>query len=155
GQHRPLMVTNPMTKIIASSALAALVVLAATACNPNAALKPKDQGVVTTVGPQQLPAVYAGAISDFQIGWSGGGDFTNGGHEGNVGLSSIFTDEMTAAGLDIFTFRIDLDSRQATPSNTQLYGIFNDLSSARVSAENAMVQFAKFRPTDYGRAEVT
>jgi starch-binding outer membrane protein, SusD/RagB family len=143
-----------MTKSIAV-ALSALVVLAATACNPNEALKPKDPGIVTTLGPQQLPAVYAGAISDFQVAWTGGGDATNGAHEGNVGLSSIFTDEMTTAGLDIFTFRNDLDVRHATPANSQLYGIFNDLSSARVAAEQAMAAFAKFRPTDIGRAEVT
>ncbi len=139
-----------MTKTIALG----LVVLAAAACNPNAALKPKDGGVVTTVNAGSLPGIYIGALSDFQVAWSGAGNEANGGHEGNVGLSAIFTDELTAAGLDEFTFRRNLDSRQATPSNPQLAGIFNDLSGARHSTENAAADFAKFAPNDLGRAEM-
>lgn len=139
-----------MTKTIALG----LVVLAAAACNPNAALKPKDGGVVTTVNAGSLPGIYIGALSDFQVAWSGAGNEANGGHEGNVGLSAIFTDELTAAGLNEFTFRRNLDSRQATPSNPQLAGIFNDLSGARHSTENAAADFAKFAPNDLGRAEM-
>ena len=81
-----------MTKTIAL----ALVVLAATACNPNVALKPPDPGVITKLTAQALPGLYAGALSDFQIAWSGAGDATNGGHEGEVGLTAIFSDEMTS-----------------------------------------------------------
>jgi len=141
---------RPMTK----TTCALVSVLAALACNPNDALKPPDPGVVTTIGAAALPGIYAGSISDFQLAWSGAGDVSNGGHEGHIGLSSIFTDEMTAAGLDIFTFRIQLDQRAATPSNTQLYGIFNDMSAARVSTELAATRFAQFAPTDIGHAEV-
>jgi starch-binding outer membrane protein, SusD/RagB family len=132
----------------------ALIALAAGACNPNAALRPEERGVVTTVGPQSLPGLYIGALNDFEVAWSGAGDEANGGHEGNVGLSAIFTDELTAANLDEFTFRRNLDNRIATPANTQLAGIFNDLSASRHSSENTAADFAQFEPKDLGRAEM-
>jgi hypothetical protein len=139
-----------MTKRIAL----ALVVIAAAACNPNAALRPQAKGVVTTIGPQSLPGLYVGALGDFEVAWSGAGDDGNFGHEGNVGLSAIFTDELTAAFLDEFTFRRNLDNRIATPANTQLQGIFNDLSASRHSSELAASSFATLAPNDLGRAEM-
>ncbi len=139
-----------MTKTI----MLGLVVLAAAACNPNAALKPKDPSVVSTITEASLPGIYAGSISDFQVAWSGAGDQTNGAHEGNVGMSAIFTDELTADGLDEFIFRQNISDRVATPANTQLYGIFSDLSAARHSTETAAANFAKLAPKDLGRAEV-
>jgi len=100
------------------------------ACNPNAALRPKEKGVVTTVGAGALGGLYIGALSDFTIAWSGAGDESNFGHEGHVGLSALFTDELTSEFLDEFTFRRALDTGQATPANTQLSGIFNDISAS-------------------------
>jgi hypothetical protein len=139
-----------MTKYIALC----LGLVAIGACNPNAALRPKEKGVVTTIGASALPGLYVGALNDFTIAWSGAGDGGNGSHEGNVGLSSIFTDEMTSLYLDEFTFRRALDTGQATPSNTQLSGIFNDLSASRHSAELAAASFATLAPHDVGRAEM-
>jgi hypothetical protein len=124
------------------------------ACNPNAALRPKEKGVVTTVGASALPGLYIGALNDFTIAWSGAGDGANFAHEGHVGLSAIFTDELTSLYLDEFTFRRALDTGQATPANTQLAGIFNDLSASRHSAELAASSFASFAPHDVGRAEM-
>jgi starch-binding outer membrane protein, SusD/RagB family len=131
-----------------------LIALSAAACNPNAALRPEERGVVTNITPASLPGLYIGALNDFQVAWSGAGDEANGGHEGHVGLSSIFTDELTAANLDEFTFRRNLDNRIATPANTQLAGIFNDLSASRHSSENTAADFAKLAPNDLGRAEM-
>jgi len=124
------------------------------ACNPNAALRPKEKGVVTTVGAGALGGLYIGALSDFTIAWSGAGDESNFGHEGHVGLSALFTDELTSEFLDEFTFRRALDTGQATPANTQLSGIFNDISASRHSAEAAASSFAQFAPADVGRAEM-
>lgn len=131
-----------------------LVAVIVAACNPNAALRPKEKGVVTTIGPGALGGLYIGALNDFAIAWSGAGDEANSGHEGHVGLSALFTDELTSEFLDEFTFRRALDTGQATPSNTQLGGIFNDLSAARHSAEKASQAFAQFAPADVGRAEM-
>ena len=139
-----------MKKYIALS----LGLLAIAACNPNAALRPKEKGVVTTIGPSALPGLYIGALNDFTIAWSGAGDGGNGSHEGHVGLSSIFTDEMTSLYLDEFTFRRALDTGQATPQNTQLAGIFNDLSASRHSSQLAEASFATLAPHDVGRAEM-
>jgi len=139
-----------MKKYIALS----LGLLAIAACNPNAALRPKEKGVVTTIGPSALPGLYIGALNDFTIAWSGAGDGGNGSHEGHVGLSSIFTDEMTSLYLDEFTFRRALDTGQATPQNTQLAGIFNDLSASRHSSQLAEQSFATLAPHDVGRAEM-
>jgi hypothetical protein len=129
-----------------------LLVIAA--CNPNAALRPKEKGVVTTLGASSLPGLYIGALNDFTIAWSGGGDGGNGSHEGHVGLSALFGDELTSEFLDEFTFRRALDTGQATPQNTQLAGIFNDLSASRHSAELAAQTFATIAPHDVGRAEM-
>jgi hypothetical protein len=129
-----------------------LLVIAA--CNPNAALRPKEKGVVTTLGASSLPGLYIGALNDFTIAWSGGGDGGNGSHEGHVGLSALFGDELTSEFLDEFTFRRALDTGQATPQNTQLAGIFNDLSASRHSAELAAQTFATIAPHDIGRAEM-
>jgi len=131
-----------------------LALVAIGACNPNAALRPKEKGVVTTIGSSSLPGLYIGALSDFTIAWSGGGDESNGGHEGHVGLSALFTDELTSEFLDEFTFRRALDTGQATPANTQLNGIFNDLSASRHSSETAASSFAQFAPADIGRSEM-
>jgi hypothetical protein len=131
-----------------------LGLVAVAACNPNAALRPKEKGVVTTLGSGALGGLYIGALNDFTVAWSGAGDQSNFGHEGNVGLSAIFTDELTAAFLDEFTFRRNLDNREATPANTQLAGIFNDLSASRHSAEQAAATFASAAPNDVGRAEM-
>ncbi len=139
-----------MTKYIALG----LGLLAIAACNPNAALRPKEKGVVTTIGASALPGLYIGALNDFTIAWSGAGDGGNGSHEGNLGLSSIFTDEMTLLYLDEFTFRRALDTGQATPQNTQLAGIFNDLSASRHSSQQAAASFATIAPHDVGRAEM-
>jgi len=139
-----------MTKYIALG----FGLLAIAACNPNAALRPKEKGVVTTIGASALPGLYVGALNDFTIAWSGAGDGGNGSHEGHVGLSSIFTDEMTSLYLDEFTFRRALDTGQATPQNTQLGGIFNDLSASRHSSQLAAASFATIAPHDVGRAEM-
>jgi hypothetical protein len=139
-----------MTKYI----LLSLGLVAIGACNPNAALRPKEKGVVTKIGSGSLPGLYIGALNDFTVAWSGAGDAANGGHEGHIGLSAIFTDELTAANLDEFTFRRDLDHRKATPANTQLGGIFNDLSASRHSSELAAASFATLAPHDVGRAEM-
>jgi hypothetical protein len=139
-----------MTKYIALC----LGLMAIGACNPNAALRPKEKGVVTTIGASALPGLYIGALNDFTIAWSGAGDGGNSSHEGHVGLSALFTDEMTSLYLDEFTFRRALDTGQATPNNTQLNGIFNDLSASRHSAELAASSFATVAPHDVGRAEM-
>jgi hypothetical protein len=139
-----------MTKYIALG----IGLLAIAACNPNAALRPKEKGVVTTIGASSLPGLYIGALNDFTIAWSGAGDGGNGSHEGHVGLSALFGDELTSEYLDEFTFRRALDTGQATPQNTQLSGIFNDLSASRHSAELAASSFATIAPHDVGRAEM-
>lgn len=131
-----------------------LLAVAIAACNPNAALRPKQRGVVTTIGASALPGLYIGALNDFTIAWSGAGDEANGGHEGHIGLSALFTDELTSQFLDEFTFRRALDTGQATPANTQLAGIFNDLSASRHSAELVATSFATLAPQDIGRAEM-
>jgi hypothetical protein len=128
--------------------------LAIAACNPNAALRPKEKGVVTTLTAAALPGLYIGALNDFTIAWSGAGDGGNGSHEGHVGLSALFGDELTSEFLDEFTFRRALDTGQATPQNTQLAGIFNDLSASRHSSELAASTFARLAPHDLGRAEM-
>jgi hypothetical protein len=134
--------------------LTILIAIAAAACNPNDALKPPDPGAVTKITAAALPGLQAGAVSEFQVAFSGTGDDGNGGREGHVNLTAIFTDELTAHNLDIFTFRNDLDARKATPQNTQLAGIYSDLSAARHAAEFAATEFAALDPKNIARAQM-
>ena len=50
-----------------------LGLVALAACNPNAALRPKEKGVVTTLGAGSLGGLYIGALNDFTVAWSGAG----------------------------------------------------------------------------------
>jgi starch-binding outer membrane protein, SusD/RagB family len=132
--------------------LASLLV-GAVACNPSDVLKVRQPD---NIGPgglndsSALPALKTGTLSAFQVAYSGGADLNNGGHEGHINMTGIFSDEMQDQ--ETFPTRIQVDARLATTGNQNLNSLFIDISTARAFAEKALRQYAKFAPNDPAHA---
>ena len=136
--------------LIASAAVATL--LAGTvACNPGNALKipqPDNLNASSVNTAAALPALLAGTLSSFQIAYSGAADEGNGGHEGFVNLTGIFSDEMQSE--ETFPTRILIDGRQASAANATLKGYFIDLTSARAIADKTDSKYNIFAADSVG-----
>ena len=139
------------------SAAAFSAALALAACSTDDLLKVNDPDVTTPgaqAGEQGLPVLRAGALSDFQIAYSGSnyGVPTGVGEEGQINLSGLFTDEFLNS--ETFPTRIEVDQREITVGNVTMENIFRSLSRARAAAERAADRFAEFDPNTEGHAEV-
>ena len=133
--------------------LAALATLLA--CDTDDILTAEDPDVLTprTLNDSSaLPTVLAGTIGNFQIAYSGGADLSNGGHEGQINVAGLFTDELLSA--ETFPDRIGVDQRTVFPGNGSMGGVFLDLSRARAFAEFASTRFLEFAPGSADHAEV-
>lgn len=140
---------------LARWAVGLLVLGAFAACNFDRAIDVKDIDVVKPGQfdtPQALPTLLAGTASNFQIAFSGGGDLSNGGHEGMVNLAGLMSDELINA--ETFPDRIAWDQRSVRPSNASLGALFTDLARARAFADLASDRFNRFDPGNAGHAEV-
>lgn len=119
------------------------------ACSLDEVLNVKDPDVATPGSldnAQALPAVLAGAKSEFQVAYSG-----NTGAEGQINLSGLFTDELLNA--ESFPTRIEVDQRNVTVDNATTQGLFRQLARARASAEFAVGKFVKFDEGVAGHSE--
>jgi starch-binding outer membrane protein, SusD/RagB family len=135
--------------------LVSLMVAAATACNVDSLLttKDKDTSPVGAINSATgLPNAYAGAISQFQVGWAGSAADLGSGNEGQVNMTALLTDEYI--DLETFPTRIAVDQRITAPGNGTLRGNYLDLSQARVSAERAAGLYQQFDPTNVLHAEM-
>jgi hypothetical protein len=127
------------------TALAASMALALTACDLSKALEVPDPDVATPTSLEDitaLPTLLAGAIGDFQVGLNGGGD-------GQVSTSALFTDELNWA--ETFPTRQEVDSRNINIINATMDGIFIGMQRGRVSSSRAATAFANLDPTNVGR----
>jgi hypothetical protein len=127
--------------------LVGTVVLAA--CDPNNLLGVHDPDTVPPSNVNSkagLPFLFAGAVQTFQVAFSGAGDEANGGHEGQINMTGLFTDELI--DIESFPTRQQIDARNTQPNNVSLKGTFADLSSARAAADNASAGYAKFDPAN-------
>lgn len=115
--------------------------------------KDKDTSPVGSINSATgLPNAYAGAISQFQVGWAGSAADLGSGNEGQVNMTALLTDEYI--DLETFPTRISVDQRITAPGNGTLRGNYLDLSQARVSAERAAGLYQEFDPTNVLRAEM-
>jgi starch-binding outer membrane protein, SusD/RagB family len=136
------------------TALASMLATAV-ACNPGAVLRVPQPDNVPASGinsAAELPVLEAGTQSAFQVAYSGAADEGNGGHEGYINWSGIFTDEMSDE--ETFPTRIVVDDRIATASNASLKGYFIDLTSARAIADKADVEYNAFGADSAGHGVV-
>ena len=127
---------------LSSAALVLGLTLVVGACSLDEILDVDDPDVATPGSlnnAQALPAVLAGAQSEFQVAYSG-----NTGSEGQINLAGMFTDELLNA--ESFPTRIEIDQRDVDVDNTTTQAIFRQLSRARASAEFAVGKYEEFDP---------
>ena len=125
------------------AALAGTAVVLA-GCNPSEALKVAkpdnvQPGQITSAAG--LPSIRNATLSSMQIAYSGAADLSNGGHEGQINVSGLLSDEFI--DVETFTTRIQIDGRVALPGNQTLNGSI-DLASARSFADQADAAYNKY-----------
>jgi len=102
-------------------------------------------GSLNTVGA--LPTIRAGALGDFDLAYGGSGAQGSTGSEGQIMVSGTLTDEIE--NTETFPDRVHADARSVDNTSGTYQTVFNNLSRARASAENAAAKFrALLSPTD-------
>ncbi len=137
----------PWLRVSTAVLVVATAVLAA--CDPNNLTSVHDPDSVppSDVNSKNgLPFLFAGAVQTFQVAYSGAGDESNNGHEGQINMTGLLTDELI--DIESFPTRQQVDARNTLPSNVSLKGTFADLSAARAAADQASAGYAKFDPTN-------
>jgi starch-binding outer membrane protein, SusD/RagB family len=132
-----------------STAVLVVATAVLAACDPNNLLSVHDPDTVppTDVNSKAgLPFLFAGAVQTFQVAYSGAGDESNNGHEGQINMTGLLTDEMI--DIESFPTRQLVDARNTQPNNVSLKGTFADLSAARAAGDAASAGYAKFDPTN-------
>jgi hypothetical protein len=139
------------TRAARSAAAAAGVLLAASlaGCDSDRLLDVTDPGIVQ---PGQLnsvaalPAVFAAAVGDFTIGYSGNDAF-----EGAILFGGLLTDE--AGSSDTFPTRNEVDQRTVQLDNANNADLFRTLQRGRASSERAADAFGRLAADDTRRSE--
>lgn len=127
----------------------ALLAASLAACDSEKILEVTDPDVATPEsleGSASLSVVHAGAIGDFQLGYSG-----SSGSEGLVQMSALFADEYVNS--ETFPTRIEVDQREIQEDNATMTGIMRNIQRARASADFASNKFAQLAATDIRRSE--
>jgi hypothetical protein len=144
---KPSASRAPWLRVSTAVLVVATAVLAA--CDPNNLTTVHDPDSVPPSDVNSkagLPFLFAGAVQTFQVAYSGAGDEANNGHEGQINMTGLLTDELI--DIESFPTRQQVDARNTLPSNVSLKGTFADLSSARAAADQASAGYAKFDPTN-------
>ena len=140
-------------RVVVVSALAGVAVLAA--CNQDSLLVAPTPDVVKPSdisGPSALPAAFAAAIGDFQVGYAGGYGTGLDLNEGLAQMSALLADELIDA--ETFNTRIEVDRRATKPINSTTLQTFQDIQRARATADLVASRFRQFDPTNPQGAEV-
>ena len=140
-------------RIVAGGALAGVAILGA--CNQDSLLVAPTPDVVRPSdisGPAALPAAYAAAVGDFQVGFAGayGNGLDN--NEGLAQMSALLADELIDA--ETFNTRIEVDRRATKPINLTTLQTFQDIQRARATADLVASRFRQLQPTNPQGAEV-
>jgi hypothetical protein len=121
--------------------LAAALLLPLSGCNN--LLKINDPDIVTPGNlndPSVLPTIRAGAIGDFDLGYTGSGAQGSGGVEGIIMTSGMLGDEWVNS--ETFPDRIATDARRNTTDNASMQTIFRNLQRGRRATEFAATNYA-------------
>ena len=117
--HFPISESVVLRRLRAVTWLGAVAISVA-GCDVDTILNVEDPAVATPASLEAeaaVPTVYAGAVGDFQVAWSG-----NGLSDAFVPVTGLFTDEFRSS--DTFTTRNDADRRsQASPATGNLADI--------------------------------
>lgn len=128
----------------------AMFAIALGACNSERVLEVSDPDVAipgSLEGLAALGVVHAGAIGDFQVGYSGNGVAD----EGQIQISALLGDEYINS--ETFPTRIEIDQRQTQEENSTLTAVMRVIQRARASGDFASAKFEALAPTDVRRAE--
>lgn len=131
------------------AAAIALLAFGLTACDSEKVLEVQDPDVATPPsleGAAALGVVHAGAIGDFQLGYSG-----SSADEGQIQASAWLADEYINS--ETFPTRIEVDQRSVTEENGTMNEIMREIQRARASSDFASDKFGTSAPTDIRRAE--
>jgi hypothetical protein len=145
--QQPSASRAPWLRVSTAVLVVATAVLAA--CDPNTLTTVHDPDTVppgNVFSKAGLPFLFAGAVQTFQVAYSGAGDEANNGHEGQINMTGLLTDELI--DIESFPTRQQIDARNTIPSNVSLKGTFADLSAARAGADEASSGYAKFDPAN-------
>jgi len=137
------------------SILVVVPLVALGACNPTGALTIPEPDTVQPGNVNNAAALGAlrdGTLSAFQIAYSGAADLGNGGHEGQINMTGLFTDELQDE--ETFPGRIAVDGRLAAPGNNSLMPLYVDIQAARAVADKTDAKYAQFAPSDPDHALV-
>ncbi|HEV2150406.1 MAG TPA: hypothetical protein VGR37_23605 [Longimicrobiaceae bacterium] len=129
-------------------ALAAGLALPLQGCDLDTLLQVDDPDVAkpqSLEGQPALPALLAGAQSDFQVGFSGSSTV-----EGIVTMGALLADEFV--WVETFPTREQVDRRSINEQNVSLLPIFRNLQRARAAADRASSGFGRFSPNTVGHA---
>lgn len=129
--------------------LLAAMVFSSAACDSKRVLEVVDPDVAkpgSLEGLAALGVVHAGAIGDFQVGYSGTSS-----SEGQIQMSALLADEYINS--ETFPTRIEVDQRQIQEDNSTMTDIFRTIQRARASADFASAKFEAQAPADVRRAE--
>ena len=128
--------------------LAGVLLMPAAGCSIDDLLSVGDPDVATPgslTGAQALPALLAGARSDFQVAYSG-----SSASEGQITYTGLFTDELLF--VESFDTRLQIDKRDVRNDNSNVEAIFRNVMRARASAEVAAERFAEFDANSAGHS---
>ena len=131
------------------AATSVLMLLSFAACDSKRILQVTDPDVAkpsSLTGALAIPVIHAGAIGDFQVGYSG-----TSGSEGQIQMSALLGDEYINS--ETFPTRIEVDQRQIQEENATMGDIFRTIQRARASADFASAKLQGIFPTDVRRAE--
>lgn len=131
------------------AALLLPLVLALASCDTDELLDVTDVDVASPgslEGRLALPVVFAGAIGDFQVAYSG-----TSAAEGQIQMSGLFTDEFLFA--ETFPTRLEVDTREIQEQNATMTAIMRDIQRARASADFASSKILAVDANDIRRAE--
>jgi starch-binding outer membrane protein, SusD/RagB family len=127
---------------------AALVAIAATACNLDKTLNVEDPDVATPGSVSTsagLAVVYAGARSEFENAYSGAPDNAQ-------TLPGLLVDELH--DIDTFPTRIEVDQRNVKVDNSTVQTWYRNLHRSRAAIRRGTEAFAQFAAADRRRAEL-
>jgi hypothetical protein len=148
-----MLFSKNLRRVVAAGALAGVAILGA--CNQDSLLVAPTPDVVRPSdisGPAALPAAFAAAIGDFQVGFAGG--YGNGldNNEGLAQMSALLADELIDA--ETFNTRIEVDRRATKAINATTLQTFQDIQRARATADLVASRFRQFDPTNPKGAEI-
>jgi hypothetical protein len=142
-----------IARVVAVGAMTGVAILAA--CNQDTLLVAPTPDVVRPSdisGAAALPAAYAAAIGDFQVGYAGGYGTGLDLNEGLAQMTGLLADELVDA--ETFNTRIEVDRRATKAINANTLQTFQDIQRARATADLVASRFRQFEPTNPQGAEI-